>query len=321
MRNSAPARAGESPDDGQETRSVLRLGHVLTGLGAEYEPPIALTDIRVIRHSFRPDDLDGLTGPEDITAPRVLEYTRTQDISTRHFPAQPERYWAIFIADGQRRSRFFGTFENHGEIISERTDALRRFDLRPSSFLDSLRDRLVIDWTSPRNWHRRATSAADLPVVEIADRDKVPFPGFDRVALPYRQLQEMVSDPRYADWRAALSEVQGIYLITDASNGKQYVGKADGAERILGRWRSYAQDGHGGNVALHDLAYTSTGDGRVRTNHARHFVFSILRVFGPSTSPTEVDAAESHYKNALMTREFGLNRNRPSALHARVAAV
>jgi hypothetical protein len=91
----------------------------------------------------------------------------------------------------------------------------------------------------------------------------------------------MVSDPRYADWRAALSEVQGIYLITDASKGKQYVGKADGAERILGRWRSYAQDGHGGNVALRDLAFVSTADGRIRTNHARHFVFSILRVFGP----------------------------------------
>lgn len=41
---------------------------------------------------------------------------------------------------------------------------------------------------------------------------------------------------RYADWRAALSEVQGIYLIADSSNGKQYVGKADGGERILGRW-------------------------------------------------------------------------------------
>jgi hypothetical protein len=41
--------------------------------------------------------------------------------------------------------------------------------------------------------------------------------------------------------------VQGIYLITDSSNGKQYVGKADGTERILGRWKNYASDGHGGN--------------------------------------------------------------------------
>lgn len=34
----------------------------------------------------------------------------------------------------------------------------------------------------------------------------------------------------------------------------------------------------------------------------------VLRVFGPSTSSSEVDAAESHYK-ALLSRDFGLNRN------------
>jgi len=74
---------------------------------------------------------------------------------------------------------------------------------------------------------------------------------------------------------------------------------------------SYVRDGHGGNVALRELAFSSLGSGdesKVRTDHARHLVFSILRVFGPSTS-SKVDAAESHYKLALMTREFGLNRN------------
>lgn len=53
----------------------------------------------------------------------------------------------------------------------------------------------------------------------------------------------------------------------------------------------------------------SIGAGDGKTYHARHFRFSILGVFGPSTSPSEVDDAESHYKRALMTREFGLNRN------------
>ncbi|MCD5341741.1 GIY-YIG nuclease family protein [Arthrobacter sp. AK04] len=150
-----------------------------------------------------------------------------------------------------------------------------------------------------------------MPVLEIADRDKVHFPGFDGVLLSYHQLREMVDDPRYADWRIALSEVQGIYLITDSSNGKQYVGKADGAERILGRWTAYARDGHGGNVALRELAQQSALGERagMKTDHARHFVFSLLRVFGPSTPSSEVNSAESHYKAALMTRQFGLNRN------------
>jgi hypothetical protein len=271
-----------------------------------------LEDIHLIRHSFRPGDRDGLQGPEDLTEERVREYTRSQGVAARQFPLDPGRYWVILIADGQRRSRLYGTFENCGEVIQERTATRRYWDLRPSSFLAPLVDRLVVEWANPRTWHRRATSAANLPVLEIADRDTVPFPGFDRVLLTHHELGEMIADHRYADWRIALSEVQGIYLITDSSNGKQYVGKADGAERILGRWMSYARDGHGGNLALRELALSSVGRGEgaaVKTDHARHFVFSILRVFGPSTSSSEVDAAESHNKRALMTREFGLNRN------------
>jgi hypothetical protein len=41
------------------------------------------------------------------------------------------------------------------------------------------------------------------------------------------QRREMVSQARHADWRMALSQVQGIYLITDTSDDQQYVGKAD----------------------------------------------------------------------------------------------
>ncbi len=62
---------------------------------------------------------------------------------------------------------------------------------------------------------------------------------------------------------------------------------------------------------MRELAYTSTDDtasSRVATDHARHLVFSILRVGGSSTPSSEVDPAESHYKRALMTRELGLNR-------------
>ena len=298
----------ESLSPAPERAASLKFGHILVGLGAEPEPPINLEDVHVIRHSFRPSDHDGLRGPEDLTPERVLAYTREQDISPRRFPAAPPRHWVVLIADGSRRSRLFGTFENFGELTADRTEENRFFDLRPSDFLAPLADRLVVEWNSPRNWHRRGTSAANLPVLEIADRDKVPFPGFDGVRLTFRELQEMVGSHRHEDWRAALREVQGIYLITDSTNGKQYVGKADGAERLLGRWTTYARDGHGGNVGLRELAYESVGGDVVKTDHARHFVFSILRVFGPSTPMSEVNAAESHYKRALMSREYGLNR-------------
>lgn len=202
---------------------TLTLSHVLAGVGADRNPPVRLDDIHIIRHTFRPNDESALRGPEDLTEERVLVYTREQDVSPRRFPAVPPRYWVIFVADGKNRSRFWGTFENHGELETERTESCRFFDLHSTDFLAPLKDRLVIDWDNPRSWHRGAgsASAARMQVVEIADRDKVPFPGFDGVLLSYPQLQDLVNDPRYGDWRAALSEVQGIYLITDSSNGKQ----------------------------------------------------------------------------------------------------
>ncbi len=295
-----------------DQQQSLTLAHVLAGVGAEHDPPIQLEQIHVIRHSFRANDESALRGFEDLTLEKVHAYTREQDVSPRRFPAQPGQVWVIFIADGKNRSRLWGAFENHGELEEERTQDCRYFGLRPSNFLATLKDRLVVDWDNPRSWHRSAQSASArrMQVIEIADRDKVPFPGFDGVLLTFHQLRELVDDSRYSDWRAALAEVQGIYLITDSSNGKQYVGKADGSERILGRWTAYARDGHGGNVALRELAVESVGSTTgAKTDHARHFLFSLLRVFGPSTPSTEVNAAESHYKAALMTRIHGLNRN------------
>ncbi|MDQ0757306.1 hypothetical protein [Arthrobacter sp. B3I4] len=67
------------------------------------------------------------------------------------------------------------------------------------------------------------------------------------------------------------------------------VGKAAGAERFLGRWSDYARSGHGDNGAIKDLAGADA-------SHARHFQFSILRVFSPSAPAAQLDAAEAHFR-------------------------
>lgn len=130
----------------------------------------------------------------------------------------------------------------------------------------------------------------------IADAEPVPFPGFDRLVLDHVMLQAVMREHRYASWRTALASVAGIYLITDTCDGRQYIGKADGAESIRQRWGAYATNGHGGNVELRGL-------------HPASLRFSLLRVFDPSTPTQVIDAAESHFKVALDTRRHGLNRN------------
>lgn len=273
----------------------LRLGLILEAAGLDFDQTI------VLRHTFT-DAPDGLKSFADITPAKVLDYTRRQVIVNK-LGKHPPFLWLVFLADGGRRSRFLGAYENHGEVTAERNDVHRFFDLRPCDVLGALADRLVIEWSAdPVNWAKPGQAAAAFRVVEVVDRQVVKFPGFDRLLLTHAELKDVLSDPRYEPWCSALRAVQGIYLIADESSGQLYVGKADGRERILGRWSAYARDGQGGNAALKTLA-------GLDPTHSRHFRYSILRVFDPSVAVSEVAEAESHFKRALLTRQYGLNRN------------
>ncbi|WP_119697585.1 GIY-YIG nuclease family protein [Microbacterium halotolerans] len=254
------------------------------------------TDIQAIRHAFveRHEDTGESGIHLDSTDDEVLAYTANQSASTRKFPADPPRFWLVFIREGGDRARLWSVVENRGETSS---DGLRRtFDLEISDHLADLRNRLVIGWRSPRARRLNGPTAARYPVVEVADAKPIPFPGFDRIVLDHERLQAVMREHRYAGWRTALSSVAGIYLITDTSDGRQYVGKADGAESLRQRWSAYAANGHGGSVELRGLDPSS-------------FRFSILRVFDPVTPTWEVDEAESHFKHILDTWKHGLNRN------------
>lgn len=253
-------------------------------------------DALVIRHAFvREHEDTGMPGIHaDSTADEILEYTQQQSAKPKVFPVVPPRIWVVFVREGGGRARLWSVVENRGETSN---DGLRRtFDLAESEHMADLRNRLVIGWRSPRAWRLNGTTAAGYPVMEIADAEPVPFPGFDRLVLDHAQLQAVMREHRYASWRTALASVAGIYLITDTRDGRQYVGKADGAESIRQRWSAYATNGHGGNVELRNVDPTT-------------FCFSLLRVFDPATPTREIDAAESHFKRALDTRRHGLNRN------------
>lgn len=251
---------------------------------------------QVIRHAYvRAHEDLGLPGLHaDSTDAEILRYTSQQSAKTRVFPTSPPRIWVVFIREGGDRARLWSVLENLGEISND--GALRTFDLVETELLADLKNRLVIGWRSPRTWRLNGTTAADYPVTEIADAEPIPFPGFDRLTLDFAQLQAVMREHRYATWRTALAAVQGVYLITDTRDGRQYVGKADGAENILQRWSAYVANGHGGNVELRNLAPAT-------------FRFSLLRVFDPATPTHQIDAAENYFKFALDTRNHGLNRN------------
>lgn len=158
-------------------------------------------------------------------------------IRNSKLPAAPPRFWLNFLATTGRRARFITAHENHGEVLAERTDDRRFFDLRATPVFTALADRLVIEWTKDAvNWVKTGDQAVGMTVVEIADPSSVAFPGFDSLLVSYDELQAVITDDRYGQWRTALSSVQGIYVIADTLTGKLYAGKADGVERFLSRW-------------------------------------------------------------------------------------
>lgn len=127
------------------------------------------------------------------------------------------------------------------------------------------------------------------------------FPGYRAIDLSKEEL-EIITSQSIESWRAALSNVAGVYLISDTKTGKLYVGSASGEGGIWQRWLSYAATGHGGNVELKELV---AGD----IFRSSHFRFSVLEIADLHENPDSVRRRESHWKSVLMTREHGLNSN------------
>ena len=49
------------------------------------------------------------------------------------------------------------------------------------------------------------------------------FPGFNAVLLSHTMLKTIIREAN-PSWRTALANVSGVYVITDTSTGKMYVG-------------------------------------------------------------------------------------------------
>ncbi len=144
--------------------------------------------------------------------------------------------------------------------------------------------------------------------VEITELLKEPysgetFAGFDKCSVDFAMLEILVNNDR-PDWKAALQNVNGIYLISDKKTGKMYVGSAYGDDGIWHRWSQYVANGHGWNKNLVRLG------GSNGVEYARkHFHFTLLESWPFQTDKNIVLSREGYWKEALMTRDYGYNAN------------
>lgn len=123
------------------------------------------------------------------------------------------------------------------------------------------------------------------------------FPGYDKVNVTWDEMSRVITKE---GWKTALQNQKGVYLITDTSNGKMYVGSAYGENMILGRWQSYVRTGHGGNIELKKMNFE---------HMKNNFKYSILDIFKSTIDDQTILRRESWWKGVLQTREFGYNMN------------
>lgn len=134
--------------------------------------------------------------------------------------------------------------------------------------------------------------------------DGYDFPGYDKVRLSYEELS-MVIKTYKKDWVAALENQKAVYLITDKNNGKLYVGSATSNKgMLLSRWRSYIDNGHGGNVELISLVERE-GFEYIKNN----FQYTILENYNAKVDDHIILERESFWKEAFKSRKFGYNSN------------
>lgn len=201
---------------------------------------------------------------------------------------------------GQNNWLFAGVYK----ILNckQRSDGGFRYSTTVVPKLEEMIGRITVHHKRSRAsyiWHKPEIT---LPITEIR-REKLTieeFPGYNAVVLSHSSLK-IITEQKIASWHGALANIKGIYLVTDTTTGKHYVGKASGKSGIWQRWCSYAKNGHGGNTELKKVLK------RKGAKHMTHFQYSVLEIADTHASDKDILARETYWMDALKSRAFGMN--------------
>jgi len=220
-----------------------------------------------------------------------------------------EHVLSLINLGNSKRWLFVGVYYHVGAVRSAEGGSGYIYSLKRLPGLEHLEGRAIIHFHKTfRYCYPVGANYEDQLIVSEIRVEKLSvadFPGFNRVRLPFGVLTSVIRQ-EHPSWRAALANIAGVYVVIDRTTGKQYVGSAYGGVGLWQRWRAYATNatkGHGGNKELRDLLK------REGVEYAHNFQFSLLEVCDINASDDYIVSRESHWKDVLLTREFGLNWN------------
>lgn len=215
-----------------------------------------------------------------------------------------KRKYIISLVKLEKENRwlFAGVHSSNGcKYISNEKSFLYKTNEVPNFF--DLNGRLVINFERPgRQSYLNCERWADNLLVDELRSTKLiveEFPGYLNVLVSKSKLDTIIKQ-ELDSWKSALSNVAGVYLITDTSNGRHYVGSAYGKGGFWQRWKIYSNTGHGDNKIL-KLLLQQKGN-----NYSSNFQFSILETADTNSGEYEIRDRESRWKNVICSREkFG----------------
>jgi hypothetical protein len=217
------------------------------------------------------------------------DFSRKYIFSLMRYFHQPDRWL------------FGGIFE----VMSREIDSyVVRLDDRNSEYIG----RLLIQSSGPRTRGRAfylENHYSELIVSALFERPYTgeAFCGYENIAHGFSQLEPIFIQNKQ-DWKTALENIKGVYLIVNKANGKIYVGSAYGESGIWARWSCYIGTGHGWSDELTKLI-KAKGIDYARKN----FQFSILEYRSMKADDQLIIEREQYWKRAFLSNTFGYNKN------------
>lgn len=280
---------------------------------------IALNDVNLMLHSPREREFAKVLPTLVHTRRAALDqYQSTHSISAGNALKKGRPFVAVFVKVGDSRLVFAGLYRNMGwkdaliadvvnapeakflyqtygiygeDIAGDLSQKTAVFDLVLSETLHDLVGRLVISALLTPNYVRLAENF-DCEVLTILEKGiaETPPPPWRTMTVSAAFLRAIPQG-----WAALLSQWRGVYLITDMSDGAQYVGSAYGDDiNLLGRWLAHVEG---------DVGQTA----KLKARNPINFQFSILERTSPDLPAADVIALEHTWMRRLHTTEFGLN--------------